>query len=123
MALATHFWPVMRQISNTYPIKSSMNTLSSRQKSHLRSLAHHLKPVVTIGAAGLTAAVLSETEQALSHHELLKIRINSGDRALRQQITADICQHCGAHAVQSIGRIIVIYRAAKQPKLKLPENN
>lgn len=53
--------------------------LNTIQKNHLKTLAHHLQPVVMVGANGLTEAVLREAEQALLHHELLKIRVNAGE--------------------------------------------
>ena len=47
--------------------------LSTKQKQHLKGLAHSLKPVVLMGANGLTEAVLAEIEIALNHHELIKV--------------------------------------------------
>lgn len=54
--------------------------LSTKQKQHLKGLAHGLKPVVLMGANGLTEAVLAEIEIALNHHELIKVKIASEDR-------------------------------------------
>ena len=48
--------------------------LSTKQKQHLKGLAHSLKPVVLMGANGLTEAVLAEIELALNHHELMNNR-------------------------------------------------
>ena len=57
--------------------------LNVRQRQHLKALAHHRKPVVQVGNAGITAAVIKEIELALGRHELLKIRgqCRSGNRA------------------------------------------
>ena len=76
----------------------------------LRARAHPLKPVVTIGNAGLHAGVHEEIETALVAHELIKIAINVGDRELRKQLTKQICEHSQAKLVQAIGKRIVIYR-------------
>lgn len=46
--------------------------LSTKQKQYLKGLAHNLKPVVLMGANGLTEAVLAEIEIALDYHELIK---------------------------------------------------
>ena len=56
--------------------------ITASQRRYLRELAHPLKPVVTLGAKGVTAPVLAELDLALDHHELLKVRL-SGDRAQR----------------------------------------
>lgn len=94
--------------------------LTPKQRSYLRSLAHSLKPVVLTGSAGLTDAVLNEIDQALAHHELIKVRLTDGDRQTREEMTSTICQRTGCDAVQHIGRISVIYRPAREARIKLP---
>lgn len=78
-------------------------------KRKLRADAHALKPVIMIGQAGLTPAVLAETELALDTHELIKVRIRA-ERDERKQISEKICLETGAELIQSIGQIIVLYR-------------
>ena len=55
-------------------------TLTNKQTQYLKGLAHSLKPVVQLGANGLTEGVIAEIDQALSHHELIKVKIPSDDR-------------------------------------------
>lgn len=83
--------------------------MNSADKKKLRAQAHGLKPVIMIGQAGLTAAVLAEIELALDSHELIKVRIRA-EREDRKQITEKICADTGAALVQTIGQIAVIYR-------------
>lgn len=78
-------------------------------KKKLKSEAHSLNPVVTIGQSGLTDAVLAELELALDHHELLKVKIRA-ERDDRKVISEKICTSTGAELIQSIGQVIVIYR-------------
>jgi len=54
--------------------------ISKKQRLHLKGLAHHLNPVVIVGQHGLTEGVLNETSLTLETHELIKMRINAGDR-------------------------------------------
>ncbi len=79
------------------------------KKKKFKSDAHSLKPVVMIGQAGLTAAVIAEIEVALDCHELIKVRIRA-ERDERKEIMNEICSATGAELVQAIGQIIVIYR-------------
>jgi RNA-binding protein len=79
------------------------------QKKKLKSQAHPLKPVITIGQQGLTDAVLKETDLTLNAHELIKIKIRA-EKATRQQICEHLCQKLQAEPVQHIGQIIVVYR-------------
>lgn len=82
--------------------------LSTKQKQHLKGLAHPLKPVVLLGSNGLTEGVLAEIEQALEHHELIKVKIATEDR------------ETGACNVQVIGKTLVLYRPTKERKISLP---
>ena len=93
--------------------------LSTRHRRQLRSLAHHLNPVVTIGNKGLNTAVLREIELSLEHHELIKIRCPAGDREERLRLYQDIERHTGGELVQSIGRVGVLYRPADPPRIEL----
>jgi RNA-binding protein len=83
--------------------------VNSADKKKLRTQAHSLKPVIMIGQAGLTQAVLAEIELALDSHELIKVRIRA-EREDRKLISEKICAETGAELIQSIGQIAVIYR-------------
>lgn len=82
-------------------------------KKNLKQLGmqvHALKPVVIIGNKGLTDAVQSEINEALEHHELIKIRIAGGDKDYRLDIIDRVCQEQKATLVKKIGHIFAIYR-------------
>jgi RNA-binding protein len=83
--------------------------VNSADKKKLRAEAHTLKPVVMIGQSGLTAAVLTEIEQSLDSHELIKIKIRA-ERDERKLICEKICTDTGAALIQTIGQIAIIYR-------------
>ena len=93
--------------------------LSEAQKKFLRGLGHHLKPVIMVGDAGLTAAVLDEYERTISHHELIKVSVRVGDRAARDEIIGALCDSSGAQLVQRIGNIAVLYRRNPDKKKKI----
>ena len=79
-------------------------------KQELKARAHHLKPVVLLGAKGLTPAVTEETNLALQIHELIKVKINGADKTARLEIAADLCQQLTAELVQLIGNTAILYR-------------
>ncbi len=87
-------------------------TLNSRQIKQLRASGHRqkLKPVVTVGQQGLIPGVHAEIEQALAHHELIKLRLPGGDRGWRRELSESICTAHAAELVESIGGVIVIFR-------------
>lgn len=84
--------------------------LSGKQRRVLRARAHHLDPVVSIGARGLTDAVIAELEVALDSHELVKLRIAADDRKQRESIIESLCRRTNAEFVQRIGHTAVVYR-------------
>ncbi|WJY17302.1 ribosome assembly RNA-binding protein YhbY [Pectobacteriaceae bacterium CE90] len=94
--------------------------LSNKQKQHLKGLAHPLKPVVMLGNNGLTEGVLAEIEQALEHHELIKVKIVTEDRETKGLIVDAILRETRASNVQVIGHTLVLYRAAKERRIVLP---
>ena len=84
--------------------------LSTKRRSELRAAAHKLAPVVIIGDKGLTGEVLAEIDRSLNAHELIKVRAAAGERHARSAWMASICEQLGAHAVQEIGKVLVVYR-------------
>lgn len=84
--------------------------LDSATRRALKKQAHHLKPIVQTGAAGLTDAVTAEIERALFDHELVKIRLASDTRADRRNDIASLCDTLGAACVQQIGHTATLYR-------------
>ena len=87
-----------------------MPALTAARRSELRARAHALSPVVMIGDKGLTDSVVAEVERALAAHELIKVKAATDDREARAAWMAGLCERLGAEPVQSIGKILVIWR-------------
>ena len=95
--------------------------LSNKQKQYLKGLAHVLKPVVQLGGNGFTEGVLAEIENALGHHELIKVKVPSEDRAEKKLIMDAIVRETQAEQLQVIGHTLVLYKASDEPKIILPK--
>ena len=96
-------------------------SLSPAQKKFLRSRGHSLKPVVTVGSAGVTPAVTAELDGSLSHHELVKIKVRSGERSSRREMIDRLCEATGSELVQQIGHMALLYRPGPEsPSIHLP---
>jgi RNA-binding protein len=87
-----------------------MLKLTPAERSSLRAEAHVLSPVVMIGDAGLTAAVLKEIDGALNSHGLIKVRVFGDDREARIAMYETICDKLDAAPVQHIGKLLVLFR-------------
>lgn len=90
-----------------------MLKLTPAERSALRSDAHALNPVVIVGEAGLTPAVLKEIDTSLNAHGLIKIRVFGDDREARVEMYDAICEKLDAAPVQHIGKLLVVYRPKK----------
>ena len=94
-------------------------SLSQAKRKFLRGRGHALKPVVILGGAGLTEAVLTELEGALRHHELIKVSLRSGNRDRREALLDELLDRSKATLLQRTGNMALLYRQAEQPKLLL----
>lgn len=102
--------------------EAAIDTLSSRQRAHLRSLAHHLKPVLQVGNDGVTDAVVQAVSEALTTRELLKVKVLEGS-PMNARDTAEALRNGvpGVYVPQVIGRTVVLYRPfAEAPEIRLP---
>ena len=94
--------------------------LTSQQIRYLRGLTHHLQPVVMVGDKGLSENVMAEINNALEHHELVKIRLRT-DRDSRKAWIRQISERCGVEEVHVIGQVACFFkRNKKKPVIELP---
>jgi RNA-binding protein len=84
--------------------------LTTKQRAALKARAHALEPVVRIGHAGVTDAMVAEIDRALEAHELIKVKIGEGDREQRAVHADTISARTGAALVQRVGRVLILWR-------------
>lgn len=94
--------------------------LTPAQRKDHRAAAHHLDPVVMIGAEGLTPAVLKETDAALKAHGLIKIRVFSDDRTAREALLVQLADQLDAAPIQHIGKLLVLWRPLPEKTAERP---
>lgn len=96
--------------------------LTEKQKKHLRRLAHPMSPIVMLGNAGLTEAVVGELERALNDHELVKVSARVGERTRRDAALDEMASRTASEIVQRIGNVGVFYRRRKDlAKILIPD--
>jgi RNA-binding protein len=95
-------------------------SLTGKQARFLRGLGHHLQPVVMVGKEEVNDALIAATEEALTTHELIKVRIQDGCISDRKTVAAAMAEATGADVAQILGRIILLYRVSDEKKIKLP---
>ena len=101
--------------------KNPQMKLSNKQKQFLKGLAHPLKPVVQLGANGLTEGVLAEIDNASNYHELIKVKVPTDDREEKALIMDAIVRETNAEKLQVIGHTLVLYKPSEERKIQLPK--
>ena len=96
--------------------------LTPAQRKEHRAEAHHLNAVVMIGSDGLTPAVQKETDAALNAHGLIKVRVQSDDRASREEIFQTLANELNAAPIQHIGKLLVLWRPVPEKEKKVNED-
>lgn len=84
--------------------------LTAKERAHLKARAHALEPTVQLGHGGVTDAVIAEIDRALTTHELIKVRAGTADRETREVWFEAICERTDAARVQSVGKVLVLWR-------------
>lgn len=93
-------------------------TLTGKQKSFLRSKAHHLNPIFQIGKNGMNPDLLKQIGEALEKRELIKVSILQNSDEEISEVAEEIEQTVGCQAVQKIGHVIVLFKPSSQEKYR-----
>jgi RNA-binding protein len=95
--------------------------LTPKQRSQLRSLAHHLKPIHQIGKDGVSESAVDAILEAFNHRELLKVRIQDASPISARDAGPELAARLpGVHHVQTIGKVVVLYRRhPEKPEIRL----
>jgi len=96
-----------------------MKKLTGKQVRLLRGIGHHLQPAIMIGKEALSEALLASLDQALSRHELIKVKLQEGCALDRREVAGMLSLKSGAETVQVLGNTILLYRPADPPVIKL----
>jgi len=94
-------------------------TLNNADKKRFRAIGHQLKPVITVAEKGLSENIQLELERALNDHELIKLKLVTGDKAAKAALIEEIRALSKGAVVQTIGHVLLLYRAAKKQDPKL----
>lgn len=84
--------------------------LSSRERAALRAEANHLDATVTVGAGGITPAVVQSLEDAFRSRELVKVHIGRNANVAARDAAAELARAAQADVVQVIGHTTTLFR-------------
>ena len=88
--------------------------LLGKQVRQLRSMAHHLDPVISVGKNGITDAVARQTEEELELRELVKVSVQEMSDYSAREAANELAERVGAEVVQVLGRKFSLYRKSSR---------
>jgi RNA-binding protein len=94
-------------------------SLSTAEKKQYRAIAHNLNPIIIVGDKGLGEGLLEELKRSLHDHELIKVKLNVGDRDERAKLITEMATSSHAEVVQTIGKMAVLFKKNPKPNPKL----
>lgn len=96
--------------------------LDGAQRRYLRSLAHPLKPIVFVGEGGVSPAVQTALDEALTSHELVKVRLRQP--ANKKEAAAQLAEATASALCGVVGHTVVLYRPnPEEKKIELPKRS
>ena len=98
--------------------------MNSKQRAYLKGLAMNIDPIMQIGKASLTEENVFAIAQAMEPRELIKISVLKNCTDDPKMIANEIANLTRSEVVQVIGKKIVLYKQADEPKnrkIKLPK--
>lgn len=90
--------------------------MTSKQRSYLMKLASDLDPILQIGKSGLTPELAQAVDEALEARELIKLNVLKNCFEDNRELAQLLAERTRSEAVQVIGRKIILYRQARDPK-------
>lgn len=96
--------------------------LTGKQKAYLKKLIHATKPVVMIGAKGVSEQVIKTIDEELTLKELIKIKFVEFKEE-KKELFPQIAEQVKAEQIDLIGNVGILYRQNQDPekqKIKIP---
>ena len=100
-----------------------MPDLTSKQRAHVRGLAHAEKALVHVGKEGVTTAALRSLRQTFATREIVKVRVLDAAPEPPRETGVALAEGVdGCHVVQTVGRTVTLFRPDPQhPVVRLPK--
>ncbi len=91
--------------------------MTSKRRAELRGQANRLEPLFQVGKGGISDALISQTNDALRAHELIKLKVllESAPETPRE-IAEKLAVATGSQVVQVIGGSMIFYK--ENPELQ-----
>lgn len=92
--------------------------LTKKQTKQLRALANRLNPILWVGKNDVTEASLTQADEALEHHELIKVVVQDGSGLTAKETAEALAEPLHADIVQVIGNRCVLFRVSQRKNIE-----
>lgn len=86
-----------------------MDSLTNAQIRSLKAQAQRMKATLEIGKEGISPQFLAALDDALKHHELVKVKFGQF-KDQKKTLTPQLAEKSGSHLVTRVGNVVVLYR-------------
>ena len=86
-----------------------MLSLTNAQVRDLKAQAQRLKATLKIGNEGISPQFLAALDDALNHHELVKVKLDE-IKEQKKELTPQLAEKSRSHLVTRVGNVVVLYR-------------
>lgn len=94
--------------------------LTGKQKRYLRGIGNNLNAIFQIGKDGVHQSQVDSIDDALTAHELIKVKILESCMQSKNEIAIELSMRTKADVVQILGRTILLYRPSEKEIYRLP---
>ena len=94
-----------------------MQTLGNPQIRKLKALGQRLDPMLKMGKAGLSDGFVKSVDEALTLHELIKIKFDDL-KEQKKELSLQLATRTTSHLVMRVGHVVVLYRQNPDPAMQ-----
>lgn len=95
--------------------------MKSNLRNYLRSQAHNIDPIVMVGKDGVNDSVIFALDQALLHHELVKVKFQAHKDELKN-LSNELAKKTKSELISTIGFIAIYYRVSEEKLIEIPKS-
>ena len=86
-----------------------MPALNNAKIRDLKARGQLLKPTLKVGKEGLTPQFLAALDEALKHHDLLKVKFDH-HKEEKKELAPQIADKSRSQIIMRVGNVVVLYR-------------
>jgi RNA-binding protein len=102
------------EASNSDSLSGSADRqVAGRELRDLKAKAQHLRPLVKLGKEGLSDSFLAGLDQALSDHELVKVKFDEF-KDQKKELAPTLAARARAQIIMRVGNVVVLFRRKAQ---------